>query len=56
MDLFKDEGICRFCLRAFSGRSIARHLVACKAKKQKDENDAADGRQPGSQHPTAISM
>jgi hypothetical protein len=45
MDTFKDEGICRFCLRAFSGRSIARHLVACKAKKQKDENDAAGGKQ-----------
>ena len=36
MDM-KDEGICRFCLKTFAGRSIGRHLTACKAKKEQDE-------------------
>jgi hypothetical protein len=44
MNEIKDEGICRFCLRAFSGRSMGRHLVACKAKKQKDEQDVTEGK------------
>ena len=43
MDSFTDEGICRFCLKTFSGRSIARHLVACQAKKRQDEQEAAGG-------------
>ncbi len=37
----KDEGICRFCLKTFAGRSIGRHLVACKVKKQKDDESMA---------------
>lgn len=45
MNEIKDEGVCRFCLRAFSGRSIGRHLVACKAKKQKDGQDATGGKE-----------
>lgn len=39
----KDEGVCRFCLKTFSGRGIGRHLVACRAKKQQDVEDAAKG-------------
>ena len=35
----KDEGICRFCLNTFAGRSIGRHLTACQVKKQKDRED-----------------
>lgn len=35
----KDEGVCRFCLKTFAGRSIGRHLTACKAKKQRDLED-----------------
>jgi hypothetical protein len=35
MDI-KDEGICRFCLNTFAGRSIGRHLTACQVKKQRD--------------------
>lgn len=33
----KSEGVCRFCLKTFSGATMSRHLVACKAK---TENDA----------------
>lgn len=33
----KDEGICRFCLKTFSSRSIGKHLTSCKVKRQKDE-------------------
>ena len=40
----KDEGICRFCLRTFAGRAMGRHLVACKKKKQKDNESATKGR------------
>jgi len=36
----KDEGICRFCLQTFSGRSMGRHLTTCKVKKQKDRENA----------------
>lgn len=32
----KDEGICRFCLKTYAGRSMGRHLTACKAKKAHD--------------------
>lgn len=31
------EGECRFCHKIFSGRGIGKHLVACEAKKEKDE-------------------
>jgi hypothetical protein len=37
----KNEGICRFCLKTFSGAAMSRHLVACKAKKEKDEQEMA---------------
>lgn len=40
----KDEGICRFCLRTFSCRSIGRHLASCKAKRQKDNEDSTSGK------------
>ncbi|MBI1925016.1 hypothetical protein HYR99_12310 [Candidatus Poribacteria bacterium] len=40
----KDEGICRFCLKTFAGRSMGRHLVACKVKKQQDSESAAKGK------------
>ena len=33
----KDEGVCRFCLKTFSGAGMGRHLVACKAKKEADK-------------------
>jgi hypothetical protein len=37
----KNEGLCRFCLKRFSGRGISRHLASCRAKKQSDEADAS---------------
>ncbi|MBN1352478.1 hypothetical protein JXJ21_23975 [candidate division KSB1 bacterium] len=39
-----NEGICRFCMQTFSGRSISRHLISCKAKKARDENSAASAK------------
>lgn len=36
----KDEGICRFCLKTFPGRSIGRHLASCNVKKQKDSENS----------------
>lgn len=41
----KDEGICRFCLKTFAGRSIGRHLTSCKVKKSQDEA-ALKGKKP----------
>ncbi len=32
----KNEGVCRFCLKTFSGMAMSRHLVACKKKKEND--------------------
>lgn len=43
----KDEGICRFCLKSFSGRGIGKHLLACKAKTQKDMEEAVPGIKTG---------
>ncbi len=37
----KDEGICRFCLKTFAGRSMGRHLRACQAKKSIDSQRRA---------------
>ncbi len=37
----KDEGICRFCLSTFAGRSMGRHLRACQAKKSIDSQRRA---------------
>lgn len=34
------EGLCRFCLKTFSGAAMGRHLGACKAKKEKDAGEA----------------
>lgn len=31
-----NEGVCRFCLKTFSGRAIGRHLSSCRAKQQED--------------------
>jgi hypothetical protein len=39
---FKDEGVCRFCLKTYSGRGMGRHLVACRAKKQQDREETAN--------------
>jgi len=32
----KNEGVCRFCLKTFSGAAMGRHLLACQAKKEQD--------------------
>ena len=36
----KSEGICRFCLKTYSGASMGRHLLACKKKKEQDKHIA----------------
>lgn len=36
----KNEGLCRFCLKTFSGAAMGRHLMACKIKKEHDEHAA----------------
>lgn len=35
---FKDQGVCRFCLKTYAGRSMGRHLSVCPAKKEADKN------------------
>lgn len=42
---YRSEGICRFCLKTYAGSAMGRHLLSCKAKKQKDEQDAARAKQ-----------
>ena len=31
----KSQGVCRFCLKTFSGAGMGRHLSTCKARKEK---------------------
>jgi len=38
------EGACRFCLKTCSGSTIGRHLESCKAKREKDVEEAAKSR------------
>jgi hypothetical protein len=40
----KSEGICRFCLKKFSGAGIGRHLSACKTRKEKNALEIKKGR------------
>lgn len=40
------EGACRFCLKTFSGSTIGKHLTSCKAKKEKDVEEAARAKKP----------
>ena len=40
----KSEGICRFCLKKFSGAGMGRHLSACKARKDKNAMEIQKGR------------
>lgn len=42
----KDEGVCRFCLKTFAGRSMGRHLSACKVKKEQDAAVLAGRKKP----------
>jgi hypothetical protein len=40
----KSEGICRFCLKTFSGSGMGRHLSACKTRREKIEMELKKGR------------
>ncbi len=33
----KSEGVCRFCLKKFSGAGMGRHLLTCKTRKEKNK-------------------
>lgn len=35
----KDKGICRFCLKTYSGAGMGRHLFACKARKEETNKE-----------------
>lgn len=37
----KNEGICRFCQKTFTNSAMTRHLLACKTKKEMDEQEMA---------------
>jgi len=41
------EGVCRFCLKTFSGSAIGKHLQSCKAKKERDAEENARTKKPG---------
>ena len=40
----KSEGICRFCLKKFSGAGMGRHLSACKPRKENNALELKMGR------------
>jgi len=40
----KSEGICRFCLKKYSGAGMGRHLAACKARQEKNALEIKKGR------------
>jgi hypothetical protein len=43
----RGEGVCRFCLKTFSGSAIGRHLRACKEKKERDVEETARSKKSG---------
>ena len=38
----ESKGICRFCYKSFSGKTMGRHLTSCKSKMEKDAKSAAN--------------
>ncbi|MBC8526979.1 MAG: hypothetical protein H8D22_09030, partial [Candidatus Cloacimonetes bacterium] len=36
----EDKGICRFCLKTFSGRGMQKHILFCKEKQRKDAEES----------------
>ena len=40
----RSEGYCRFCLKQYAGTGMARHLAACKTRKEKNESELKAGR------------
>lgn len=52
---FKDQGVCRFCLKMFAGTAMGRHLSACPARKEADKSIPGAGRLPGSIYHLRIS-
>lgn len=40
----KSEGICRFCLKKYSGAGMGRHLSACKTRRDRNELELKEAR------------
>lgn len=40
----KSEGVCSYCKKTFSGRSMAKHLEACAERKKQTEADKSNGK------------
>ncbi len=40
----ENEGVCRFCLKTFSGSGMSRHLSSCKIKKEMDLQKTIKGK------------
>ena len=40
----EDKGICRSCLKTFSGRGMQRHILSCKEKQRKDAEQSSKGK------------
>ena len=40
----EDKGICRSCLKTFSGRGIQKHILSCKEKQRKDAEESKAGK------------
>ena len=40
----KNEDVCRFCMKTFSGKAMIRHLTKCNEKKISDEKENARNR------------
>jgi hypothetical protein len=40
----RSEGVCRFCLKTFTGAGMGRHLLTCKTRKEKNELEPKGGK------------
>ncbi len=40
----KDEGTCRFCLKPYAGRGIKKHLLSCKVRANKNQEELTQGK------------
>jgi len=40
----EDKGICRSCLKTFSGRGMQKHILFCKEKQRKDAEESKAGK------------
>lgn len=47
-DGMEDKGICRFCLKTYAGRGMKKHLLSCKVRAQRNQDEHTRGKKTSS--------